>query len=281
MEGVSDSSSPPCSFSRCLGASSLSVEACAPPTQAARSKPVNLQTSASSCLPAHKSVDRVVLNVGGRIHETTAETLLSIPESYFSGLLSEGWRAANKACGRDDTIFVDRNGDRFAYVLDFLRDGVLLCPRDKLLLQGLRLEAKFFALEPLLSEVDRLLEQIELEQAARALRKMSVSERSCGGGQGSSAAEGSTSGFSRFSSPAKSRCIPGDGVSEPDSPPVVSVFVPPTPVVLPMHTASVFRAPKDFVSSRCDLGGLHSAIHSLLSRQQPRGRVGAGAPRGL
>ncbi|CBZ51922.1 hypothetical protein NCLIV_017140 [Neospora caninum Liverpool] len=128
-----------------------------------------------------RPTDRVALNVGGKIHETTVETLLSVPDSYFTALLSSEWRdsspGGSRGHGEHTAIFVDRNGDRFTYVLDFLRDGVLLCPKEKSLLQGLRLEAKFFALEPLLVEVDRALEQIELENAARALRIVTARDK--------------------------------------------------------------------------------------------------------
>ncbi|EPT30651.1 K+ channel tetramerization domain-containing protein [Toxoplasma gondii TgCatPRC2] len=201
-----------------------------------------------------QSADRVVLNVGGKIHETTAETLLSVPDSYFTALLSSGWRDSSPGSRdhgtEDKPIFVDRNGERFTYVLDFLRDGVLLCPREKILLQCLRLEAKFFALEPLLVEVERELEQIELENAARALRIVAARDKSLGGAaQSSSGAESSpSSGFSPVYSPLRSRRIPGDGVSEPSSPSGRPAFVPCSPGMAGSPpTSPLIRPPNDFM----------------------------------
>ncbi|KEP61532.1 UNVERIFIED_CONTAM: K+ channel tetramerization domain-containing protein [Hammondia hammondi] len=228
-----------------------------PPTDPRPPQGSLLRTGAQCATGASRgrSADRVVLNVGGKIHETTAETLLSVPDSYFTALLSSGWRDSSPRprgnSTEDKPIFVDRNGDRFTYVLDFLRDGVLLCPREKILLQGLRLEAKFFALEPLLVEVDRELEQIELENAARALRIVAARDKSLGGAaQSSSGAESSpSSGFSPVSSPLRSRRIPGDGVSEPSSPSVRPAFVPCSPGMAgsPPTSPPLIRPPNDFM----------------------------------
>ena len=58
----------------------------------------------------------VKLNVGGRHYEISSELIEKFPDSVLSTLVSD--------C-QDPTeeVFIDRNGDMFAYVLDFMRYG--------------------------------------------------------------------------------------------------------------------------------------------------------------
>lgn len=44
----------------------------------------------------------------------------------------------------DGCVFIDRNGKLFEHVLEFLRNGTLVLPSDRVLLSQLRLEAEFF-----------------------------------------------------------------------------------------------------------------------------------------
>ncbi|KAL7066397.1 potassium channel tetramerization domain-containing protein [Cryptosporidium serpentis] len=100
---------------------------------------------------------RIRVNVGGIIYETTKETLANSygSASYFSICLSEN----NKE------IFVDRNGQLFQYVLDYLRTGSIVSIPEKIhILRGLILEADFYLLEPLSNALTRKLEQIIIEK---------------------------------------------------------------------------------------------------------------------
>ncbi|OII76936.1 potassium channel tetramerization domain-containing protein [Cryptosporidium andersoni] len=101
---------------------------------------------------------RIRVNVGGVIYETTKETLASSygGASYFSICLSEN----NK-----EEIFVDRNGQLFQYILDYLRTGSIVSIPEKIhILRGLILEADFYLLEPLSNALTRKLEQIIIEK---------------------------------------------------------------------------------------------------------------------
>ena len=64
----------------------------------------------------------VHLNIGGHRFSTTAGTLLSKGENYFSALLSGRLPLARDECG---AIFIDRNGRYFEPILDYLRTGSL------------------------------------------------------------------------------------------------------------------------------------------------------------
>ncbi|KAI6193538.1 hypothetical protein M3Y96_01028800 [Aphelenchoides besseyi] len=96
----------------------------------------------------------VQLNVGGARFATTKSTLISRePDSFFTQLvqaddvgdLPEPWRSA--ACRLDNgAYFIDRDGDLFAYVLDYLRNGKLLLPDNFKEIARLREETSFYQL---------------------------------------------------------------------------------------------------------------------------------------
>ena len=66
----------------------------------------------------------VVLNVGGSRFEVPQLTLARYPDSMLAKLVSEQWRPEDPS----QPVFVDRDGQRFQFVLDFLRDGVVHLP---------------------------------------------------------------------------------------------------------------------------------------------------------
>jgi hypothetical protein len=68
----------------------------------------------------------VRLNVGGVVYVTTAATLRSRGENFFTGLLARSREWATH--DGDGALFVDRNGHHFGPVLDFLRTGHLVVP---------------------------------------------------------------------------------------------------------------------------------------------------------
>ncbi|PHJ20122.1 k+ channel tetramerization domain-containing protein [Cystoisospora suis] len=184
-----------------------------PLSQSKRTTHQSTQTSPSLSSSSTREVrsrtedHRISLNVGGKVYETTTETLLSVRGSYFTALLSSLWsdsteeeeeeeddrqnevaeevhephwdvhaqerrrtiRRKRREKGRKE-IFVDRNGERFSYILDYLRDGVLVCPLEKSLLQGLLLEAKFFGLPSMVSDIQTSLDFLQRQQACRAIQ---------------------------------------------------------------------------------------------------------------
>ncbi|EQC32355.1 hypothetical protein SDRG_10102 [Saprolegnia diclina VS20] len=66
--------------------------------------------------------DTIRLNVGGILFETSRATLLTLPDSYFSAMLSQGhWTPRED----DGAYFIDQDATYFEYALDALRQGSL------------------------------------------------------------------------------------------------------------------------------------------------------------
>eukprot|EP01063_Lacrimia_lanifica_P008899 TRINITY_DN15969_c0_g2_i1.p3 TRINITY_DN15969_c0_g2~~TRINITY_DN15969_c0_g2_i1.p3 ORF type:complete len:184 (+),score=75.71 TRINITY_DN15969_c0_g2_i1:81-632(+) len=73
----------------------------------------------------------VMLNVCGQKYEVLVATLLSSPETML-GALVEKWNNNGEFSDESNTtreIFIDRNGDRFQYILDWYRDGRIFLPK--------------------------------------------------------------------------------------------------------------------------------------------------------
>jgi BTB/POZ domain len=67
----------------------------------------------------------VKLDVGGSVYKVSRSIIESFPETMLARLISKRWTTRS-----DDnaTIFIDRNGDRFQYVLDYMRDKEIHLP---------------------------------------------------------------------------------------------------------------------------------------------------------
>ncbi|CAJ0591185.1 unnamed protein product [Cylicocyclus nassatus] len=84
--------------------------------------------------------ERVKINVGGTIFETTISTLTRVDNSVLSAMVADRWR-------NQEEIFVDRNPTHFAKILDYLRDGEnVVLPSDHDSREALRKEAEFYNL---------------------------------------------------------------------------------------------------------------------------------------
>merc|ERR1719482_1404988 len=97
----------------------------------------------------------LMLKVGSRKFQTSAETLKSVEDSFFSSLASG--RVPQKR-EKDGSIFIDRNPKHFQYVLDYLRcngEG-FTPPTSKTAQDELRAEADFYGLPDLAMSLRRL-----------------------------------------------------------------------------------------------------------------------------
>jgi len=120
--------------------------------------------SGETIASSHKNAEKptplhtkyVKLNVGGSLFYTTLGTLTkradSMLRAMFSGRMevltdSEGW------------VLIDRSGKHFGQVLNYLRDGTIPMPEEKLELKELLIEAKFYCLLELTSEVEEALKR--------------------------------------------------------------------------------------------------------------------------
>jgi hypothetical protein len=93
--------------------------------------------------------ERVELNIGGYHFETSAQSLRCVPHTFFDAYFS-GWYAQD-VCD-DGSIFVDRHGEYFGHILEYMRDGVVsvaepgACPSMSLL-RALKREFGFYCIE--------------------------------------------------------------------------------------------------------------------------------------
>jgi len=118
----------------------------------------------SATQPSSKIIN---LNVGGTVFATSRETLAAAGDSFFSSLISEHFKQQRD---QNNNLFIDRDPKLFASVLNFLRSqctylSVDKCNRAKL--QSLLAEAEFYAVVPLMEEVQRQLDELDEEDKKR------------------------------------------------------------------------------------------------------------------
>jgi hypothetical protein len=92
---------------------------------------------------------RVVLNIGGYRFETSVQTLRRVPHTFFDAYFSG--RYAQDVCN-DGSIFVDRDGEHFGHVLEYMRDGMVSVAEADArpgisLLRALKREFGFYSIE--------------------------------------------------------------------------------------------------------------------------------------
>eukprot|EP00057_Strongylocentrotus_purpuratus_P018034 XP_011672508.1 PREDICTED: BTB/POZ domain-containing protein KCTD6-like [Strongylocentrotus purpuratus] len=96
--------------------------------------------------------DLVGLNVGGIIYQTSSSTLLKNNESFFTNMLKEPIQPTKDDKGN---FFIDRDGQVFRHILNFMRYGKLVVPEDFQEYTLLKLDAKFYSLEALKREIPK------------------------------------------------------------------------------------------------------------------------------
>jgi hypothetical protein len=93
---------------------------------------------------------RVELNIGGYRFQTSVQTLRRVPHTFFDAYFSG--RYAQDVCD-DGSIFVDRDGEHFGHVLEYMRDGCVSVAEvgarpSVSLLRALKREFGFYCIEP-------------------------------------------------------------------------------------------------------------------------------------
>ena len=109
--------------------------------------------------------DPFELNVGGRVFTTRRSTLTMEDGSMLANLFAEG--SAFDEIDRDPNgrAFLDRDGDSFAVVLDYLRrSGRLAGKHSADMLSRVREDAEYFGLAGLVTAIDAHVEAVEAER---------------------------------------------------------------------------------------------------------------------
>jgi len=120
------------------------------------------------------SDDVVSLNVGGVEYWSSRQTLLLIPNTYLASLASSSIPITLDPHGR---IFIDRDGNLFRHVLNYLRNGGRLTFTEEptlIFLQALLVEADFYSLTPLKTDLERLIFAEPLRREERILRDVTA-----------------------------------------------------------------------------------------------------------
>lgn len=90
----------------------------------------------------------ITLNVGGTRYTTSLATLSRYPDSVLSKMFEGAFSLKPE---NDGSYFIDRDGQTFRFILNYLRDGVLFLPTDSAcLVKQLLLEATYFQISPLI-----------------------------------------------------------------------------------------------------------------------------------
>uniref|UniRef100_A0A3B0MYH4 BTB/POZ domain containing protein, putative n=1 Tax=Theileria annulata TaxID=5874 RepID=A0A3B0MYH4_THEAN len=115
----------------------------------------------------------VNFNVGGVKYTTTMSTLSNDANSklykyaYFTinGIETQDkeynfdgfFNFTDSNSGGVANIFIDRDGKIFQYILNYLRDGDVICPDDPFVYQSILSDAKFYMLRGLVEAVSRII----------------------------------------------------------------------------------------------------------------------------
>ena len=104
-----------------------------------------------------KSISSVKLNVGGHYFTTTLQTLTKDRNSRLAAMFS-GEHAKN------GTLFLDRDGKHFRFILNYLRNGELVLPDDAKFVKELETEAQFYKIEGILIRLSLFSEILTNEE---------------------------------------------------------------------------------------------------------------------
>ena len=114
--------------------------------------------------PAHTRV--VTLSVGGVEYQTTVLTLLRCPESLLANTETGTWPVDERR-----RIFIDRDGELFAHILNFLRNNELLVPLDDpVLVTKLLREAQYFQIQILVDQL--MVLKSKIDQASMSYKEL-------------------------------------------------------------------------------------------------------------
>lgn len=99
----------------------------------------------------------IKLNVGGKSYYTKQNTLEA--SVYFETLLNGQMQTPVLTGDKNDEIFIDRDGEMFRHVLQYMRTGILFTKKENIL-KKIKLEAKYYGLKNLEDDVNLQLKEL-------------------------------------------------------------------------------------------------------------------------
>ncbi|XP_070573795.1 potassium channel regulatory protein-like [Ptychodera flava] len=121
----------------------------------------------------------VFLNVGGRIYTTSKSTLTTFPNSMLGAMFGGNIPTRTDTEGN---VVIDRDGETFRYILNFLRTGNLRLPDDFKEIDMLEDEADFYQIPDLITAIREfrrrqegqrfVYEYVEVEETCGKVRIM-------------------------------------------------------------------------------------------------------------
>ncbi len=92
---------------------------------------------------------KVILDVGGEKYATSVDTLTRVKDTVFTALFSKQWQLERDP--DDKSIFIDRNGKIFTYILEYLRTDIVPNNvwKDETILHSVLIESQHFRLHAL------------------------------------------------------------------------------------------------------------------------------------
>merc|ERR1719282_250791 len=109
------------------------------------------------------------IEVGGRTFRTTKETLTRSEASYFCGFLSDRFTVPRTPEG---AYFIDRNGDAFEVILEYLRSGKILLSNSRVPVDLIRSEAEYYAMMDFVEDLDLYIKEQGIAKKSGDQEKM-------------------------------------------------------------------------------------------------------------
>ena len=97
--------------------------------------------------------DIISLNVGGTLYTTSRSTLSRYPDSMLGAMFGGNLPLENSKDSQGN-YFIDRDGELFRYILNFLRVSKLVLPNNFQDIEAFQMEVDFYQIQPLIDAYD-------------------------------------------------------------------------------------------------------------------------------
>ncbi|KAI1702973.1 BTB/POZ domain-containing protein [Ditylenchus destructor] len=113
--------------------------------------------------------DWIRLNVGGKVFQTTKDTLSRYPDTFLARLVNGDLPSAKDESG---AYLIDADPEHFRTILNYLRRGSVTLDASKVILGDLLREADFFNIQPLVDEIRKQISDASSTQSRKRNMKI-------------------------------------------------------------------------------------------------------------